>query len=289
MSDPSPANAEAPPAARAGAAEFVIESGRHSARYWLDLWRYRELLVFIAWRDVKVRYKQAVLGITWAVVQPLVTMFILTYVFSKVAHMSGGNVPYPLVVLAGLMPWMLFSSALTGASNSLVSNANLISKVYFPRLITPLSALAVALVDFAVVLVVYSCFAWAYHVPPTWKVIFLPGFVVIALGLALGAGLWFSALTVKYRDFRFIVPFLLQFGVFATPVGYRTDVLHTWGNLLVLNPLTGVINGFRWCLLAGDSQLTGVSLWFSLAGTALFFTSGLWYFRRTERQFADII
>jgi len=269
--------------------EFVIEAGRNSGGYWRDLWRYHELLLFLAWRDVKVRYKQAVLGIAWAVVQPLATMYLLTYVFSKVAHMDGGNVPYPLVVLVGLMPWLLFSSALSGASSSLVGNANLVSKVYFPRLVTPLSALAVALADFLVVLVLYACFAAAYGVWPTWRVVFLPGFVLVTMAQALGVGLWFSALTVKYRDFRFIVPFLLQFGVFATPVGYRTDVLRTWGSLLVYNPLTGVINGFRWCLLAGDSQFTGVSLWSSLLGTALFLASGLWYFRRTERQFADVI
>lgn len=266
-----------------------IEPGRTSGRYWLDLWRYRELLAFLAWRDVKVRYKQAALGIAWAVLQPLATMFILTYVFSKVAHMNGGNVPYPLVVLAGLMPWMLFSSALSGASSSLVSNANLISKVYFPRLVAPLAALAVALVDFVVVLALYVCFAAAYRVPPTWKIVFLPGFMALSLALAFGAGLWLTALTVKYRDFRFIVPFILQFGLFATPVGYRTDVLHTWAPLLELNPLTGVINGFRWCLLAGDSQMTGLSLIASLAGSVVLLRSGIWYFRRTERQFADII
>lgn len=269
--------------------QVVIEAGRNSGQYWLDLWRYRELLGFLAWRDVKVRYKQAVLGVAWAVVQPLATMFILTYVFSKVAHMDGGNVPYPLVVLAGLLPWMLFSSAVSGASTSLVSNANLISKVYFPRLVAPMSALAVALVDFAVTIVLYVAFAVAFRVPPSWRIIFLPGFAAIGLLLALGAGLWLTALTVKYRDFRFIVPFMLQFGLFATPVGYRTDVLHKFGGLLELNPMTGVINGFRWCLLAGDSQLTVVSLYSACIGAAILMSTGVWYFRRTERQFADII
>ncbi len=271
------------------APELIIEPGRNSGGYWYDLWRYHELLIFLAWRDVKVRYKQAVLGVAWAVAQPLATMYLLTYVFSKVAHMDGGNVPYPLVVLAGLMPWMLFSSALSGSSNSLIGNANLVSKVYFPRLVTPLSALAVALADFLVGLALYAAFALAYGVLPTWRVVFLPGFVLIAMAQALGIGLWFSALTVKYRDFRFIVPFFLQFGVFATPVGYRTDVLRTWGGLLEFNPLTGVINGFRWCLLAGDSQFTRGSLWSALFGTIIFLASGIWYFRRTERQFADVI
>lgn len=269
--------------------EITIESGGSSSRYWLDLWRYRELLGFLAWRDVKVRYKQAALGVAWTVIQPLIPMVLFTYVFSKLAHMDGGNVPYPLVVLAGLIPWQLFSSALSGASGSLISNANLISKVYFPRLVAPLSALAVAMVDFVIVLLIYACFAVFYGVAPTWRIIFLPGFTAIALGLALGAGLWLTALTVKYRDFRFITPFLLQFGIFATPVGYRTDVLRTWAGLLEFNPLTGVINGFRWCLLAGDSQLTAGSLVSACAGTAALLVTGIWYFRKTERQFADII
>ncbi|HEX3730675.1 MAG TPA: ABC transporter permease, partial [Opitutaceae bacterium] len=254
-----------------------------------DLWRYRELLFFLAWRDIKVRYKQAVLGIVWTVVQPLVPMVVFTFVFSNLAHMDGGNVPYPLVVLAGLIPWQLFSSALSGASGSLISNANLISKVFFPRLITPLSALAVAIVDFGIVLLIYACFACAYHVTPTWRIIFLPGFTAIVLVLAFGAGLWLSALTVKYRDFRFITPFLLQFGIYATPVGYRTDTLRTWASLLELNPLTGIINGFRWCLLAGDSQLTVASLYSACIGAVFFLVTGLWYFRKTERQFADVI
>lgn len=269
--------------------ETVIEPGRNSRRYLADLWHFRELFAFLAWRDIKVRYRQAALGIAWAVIQPVATTFVLTYVFSRVAHMSGGSVPYPLVVLAGLMPWMLFSTGVSGAGASLVTNANLISKVYFPRLIPPLAALAVAAADFVVAMLVYTGFAFAYGIAPTWRVIFLPGFIGIALVLAFGAGLWLSALTVKYRDFRFIVPFLLQFGLFATPVGYRTDVLHTWAALLELNPLTGVINGFRWCLIAGDSQLTGYSICTAVAGAALLLASGIWYFRRMERQFADII
>lgn len=283
------AAAAAPSAPRPTSPELVIEAGRANRRYWLDIWRYRELLLLLAWRDIKVRYKQAALGIAWTVVQPLVPMVLFTYVFSKLAHMDGGNVPYPLVVLAGLMPWQLFSSALGGASGSLISNSNLIAKVYFPRLIAPLSAIAVAVLDFLIVLLIYACFAAIYRVAPTWRIVFLPGFIALALALALGAGLWLTALTVKYRDFRFITPFLLQFGIFATPIGYRTDVLRTWGALLEINPLTGVVNGCRWCLLAGDSQLTGASLVSAILGAVVLMASGLWYFRHTERQFADII
>ena len=271
---------------------LVLEAGRAERHYWRDLWRYRELLFFLAWRDVKVRYKQAVLGAAWALIQPLVTMILFTFVFGKLAHMPSGNLPlaaYPLLVIAGLLPWQLFSAAFTGAGNSLVSNSHLISKVYFPRLLVPLSSLTVALVDFAVVVGLYAVMAAWYHVCPTWHVVFLPLFILLALVIALGAGLWLTALTVKYRDFRFIVPFLLQAGIFATPVGYRADNLPNWRALLALNPLTGVIDGFRWCLLGHDFTLTGSTLLLSTAIALLLLASGTRYFRATERTFADII
>ena len=269
--------------------ELIIEPGRSAAQYWSDLWRYRELLYFLALRDINVRYKQAALGAAWAVLQPLVTMIVFTFVFSNLAHMSSGSVPYPMLVLAGLLPWQLFSSALSGSSSSLVSNTNLISKIYFPRLVVPISALGVALMDFLITLVLYCLFAVAFGVWPTWHILLLPFFILVTLAIAMGAGLWLSALTVKYRDFRFLVPFMLQFGVFATPVGYRTDILHTWGGILAFNPLTGVIAVFRWSLLGGDFQLNLVDLASSLIGATLLMVSGLWYFRRTERNFSDII
>ncbi len=203
--------------------------------------------------------------------------------------MASGKVPYSLLVLAGLLPWQLFSSALSGSSGSLISNTNLISKIYFPRLIVPLSSLGVAFADFLVTLGLYSVFAIAFGVWPTWRILFMPLFMFVTLVLAFGAGLWLSALTVKYRDFRYIVPFLLQFGIFATPVGYRTDVLRTWGRLLSINPLTGMIAGFRWSLLGGDFTLDPGDLAISVFGAVVFLLSGLWYFRRTERLFADII
>jgi lipopolysaccharide transport system permease protein len=269
--------------------ELVLEAGRADRHYWRDLWRYRELLFFLAWRDVKVRYKQAALGAMWALVQPVVTMVLFTFVFGKLAGMPSGGVPYPLLVLAGLLPWQLFSAAFSGSSGSLVSNSHLISKVYFPRLVVPLSALAVALVDLGIALGLYGIVAAWFGVWPTWRLALLPVFIFVALLIALGAGLWLTALTVKYRDFRFIVPFLLQVGIFVTPVGYRTDNLPNWRELLALNPLSGVIDGFRWCLLGTDYPFHPAYFATSLFVGLLLLGTGLWYFRSTERTFADAI
>jgi lipopolysaccharide transport system permease protein len=268
---------------------LVIQAGQAEQHYWRDLWRYRELLGFLAWRDIKVRYKQAVLGITWSIVQPAVQTVLLTFVFSKLAKMPDGGVPYPMLVLAGLLPWQLFSSAFGGASNSLVGNAHLISKIYFPRLIVPLSALAVALVDLLILLAITLPVTLLYGIMPTWRLLLLPLFIFIALLVALGAGLWITALTVKYRDFRFITPFLLQIGLFVTPIGYRTDFLPNWRDLLALNPLTGVVNGFRWCLLGGNMDFHASGLVMSVLISVVLLGTGLWYFRGTERQFADVI
>lgn len=269
--------------------ELVIEAGRAERHYWRDLWRYRELLGFLAWRDIKVRYKQAVLGIAWAVLQPAVTTAIFVFVFGRLAKMPSGGVPYPLLVLSGLMAWQLFSSALSGSSGSLVSNASLISKVYFPRLIVPLSALGVALIDFAVMLGMFVAVALWFGHWPTWHWLVLPAFVALALAAAFGLGLWLTALTVKFRDFRFIVPFMLQVGIFISPVGYRTDFFPNWRDLLALNPLTGIIDGFRWCLLGGAQQLSAWSVCSSIFIIALTIAGGLWYFRSTEKKFADVI
>jgi lipopolysaccharide transport system permease protein len=277
------------PAHPSEAPTLVLEAGRTEAHYWRDLWRYRELLGFLAWRDVKVRYKQAVLGVAWAVVQPVVQTFLLTFVFSKLAKMPGGDVPYPLLVLAGLLPWQLFSGAFSGAGNSLVNNANLISKIYFPRLIVPLAAVVVALIDMMVLLVLTGGYAAFAGVAPTWRLLLLPLFIIGTMLIALGAGLWITALTVKYRDFRFISPFILQIGVFVTPVGYRTDFLPNWRDILALNPLTSMVEGFRWCMFGGHSEFYVRGLAISLAITAALLASGLWFFRRTERKFADVI
>jgi len=281
MSSPTPPPAPLP--------ELVLEAGRSSGHYWRDLWRYRELAGFLAWRDIKVRYKQAALGVAWAVVQPLVQTVLLTFVFGKLAKMPDGGLPYPLIVLSGLLPWQLFTAAFGGAGNSLVGNSHLISKVYFPRLLVPLSCLAVALVDFGVMLALALPLTLLFGVVPGWQLLLLPLFVLLTLAIAFGAGLWIAALTVKYRDFRFITPFILQIGVFVTPVGFRTDFLPNWRDLLALNPLAGVVDGVRWCLLAGRTELYLPGLAVSCAVALLLLVSGIWYFRQTERQFADII
>ncbi|RXK56513.1 ABC transporter permease [Oleiharenicola lentus] len=269
--------------------ELVLEAGRSSRHYWSDLWRYRELLGFLAWRDIKVRYKQAALGIAWAVIQPVVQTVLLTFVFGKLAKMPDGGLPYPLIVLAGLLPWQLFTSAFNGAGNSLVGNSHLISKVYFPRLVVPLSSLAVALIDFGIMLVLTLTVMAGFGIYPAWQLLLLPLFLLLGLLIALGAGLWIAALTVKFRDFRFITPFILQIGMFVTPVGFRTDHLPNWRDLLALNPLAGVVDGVRWSLLGGRTELYLPGLASSVVVAAILLVTGLWYFRKTERQFADII
>ena len=269
--------------------ELILEAGRASRHYWADLWRYRELLGFLAWRDIKVRYKQTTLGVLWALIQPAVTLAVFTFIFGKLAGMPAGNAPYPLLVLCGLLPWQLFAAAFSNASGSLVANTHLISKVYFPRLIVPLSSVAVALIDFAVVLVllVLMCLWWQFV--PDWRIVFLPLFIVLTLLTAIGTGLWLTALTVKYRDFRFVVPFLLQIGLFLSPVGFSSTNLPNWRFVYSLNPMVGAIDGFRWCLLRGEPALDPFNLATSVAMAFFLLATGLWYFRRTERSFADLI
>lgn len=269
--------------------ELVLEAGRSSRHYWGDLWRYRELLGFLAWRDIKVRYKQTTLGVLWALIQPAVTLAVFTFIFGKLASMPAGNVPYPLLVLCGLLPWQLFSAAFSNASGSLVANTHLISKVYFPRLIVPLSSVAVALIDFCVVLVLLTTLCLWWQFMPDWRIALLPLFIVLTLVTAIGTGLWLTALTVKYRDFRFVVPFLLQVGLFLSPVGFSSTNLPNWRFLYSLNPMVGAIDGFRWCLLHGEPALDPLNLGVSVGMALLLLASGLWYFRRTERTFADII
>ena len=269
--------------------ELVIAAGRTERHYWRDLWRYRELLGFLAWRDIKVRYKQTVLGVAWALLQPAVTLVVFTFVFGKMARMPSGQAPYPLLVLAGLLPWQLFANSLSGASGSLVSNTHLISKVYFPRLLVPLSSLAVALVDFLFILLLYAGLSLAYGFPPDGRLLLIPLYIILALGAALGAGLWLTALTVRYRDFRFILPFIIQLGVFLSPVGFSTSNVPNWRLVYSLNPLVGIIDGFRWCLLRADRPLYWPAQAIGTTVILVLLWSGLWYFRRTERNFADIL
>jgi lipopolysaccharide transport system permease protein len=270
--------------------ELIIEAGRTESQYWKDLWRYRELFYFLAWRDILVRYKQTVIGIAWALIRPFLTMVVFTIVFGELAKLPSEGVPYPILVFSAMLPWQFFSSALSECSNSLVSNANLISKVYFPRLIVPTSSVIVSFVDFLISgMIMLGLMAW-YNFVPSWRILTLPVFILIAFAASMGVGLWLSALNVKYRDFRYVVPFLVQFGLYISPVGFSSSIVpQKWRLLYSLNPMVGVIDGFRWAILGGESNLywSGFALWLGLV--ALLFASGIWYFRKTERTFADVI
>ncbi len=271
--------------------ELIIEAGRTEKQYWLDLWKYRELFYFLAWRDILVRYKQTVIGMAWALIRPFLTMVVFTVIFGTVAKLpTEGHAPYPLLVFAGLLPWQFFSGALTECSNSLVNNANLLSKVYFPRLIVPTSAIIVSFVDFLISgMILVGLMAW-YNFIPDWRILTLPVFIVVAFGASMGVGLWLAALTVEYRDFRHIVPFLVQFGLYISPVGFSTKIVpEKWRLLYSLNPMVGVIDGFRWAILRGESQIYLPGFALSLAVVALVLWSGIWYFRKMERTFADVI
>jgi lipopolysaccharide transport system permease protein len=274
--------------------ELVIEAGRTERNYWRDLFRYRELFYFLAWRDVLVRYKQTVIGVMWAVLRPFLTMVVFVFVFSRVAKLPSNGVPYPVMVFAGMLPWQLFSTSLSEGSNSLITNANLISKVYFPRLIVPASAVIVSFVDFAISLGLLALLMVWYHVWPTLYLLALPVFTVLALVASTGAGLWLAALNVEYRDFRYVVPFLVQFGLYVSPVGFNSSVVleklgKTVFTLYALNPMVGVIDGFRWCISGGRSTIYMPGLIISLAVMAVLLLGGIWYFRRMERTFADVI
>lgn len=270
--------------------ELIIEAGRTERNYWRDLFRYRELFYFLAWRDVLVRYKQTVIGVLWAVIRPLLTTVVFVFVFSRIAKLPPEGVPYPVMVFAAMLPWQLFATSLSEGSNSLIGNANLISKVYFPRLIIPGSAIIVSLVDFAVSLGLLFILMIFYHVWPTWHLLGLPLFTLLALVASTGAGLWLAALNVEYRDFRFVVPFLVQFGLYISPVGFSSSVVpEKWRLLYSLNPMVGVIDGFRWSINGGRTPIFVPGLIASLGAMSLLLVGGIWYFRRMERTFADVI
>ena len=270
---------------------LVIEAGRTEKNYWKDLWLYRELFYILSWRDIKVRYKQTVIGAAWAVLRPLLTMIIFTFVFGKVANMAQGETaPYAIIVLAALLPWQFFSTALSEASNSLISNTNLVSKVYFPRLIIPASSVITSFVDFGISFILLIGLMVYYQFVPSWNIIFLPIFVIISFLVSFGIGLYLTALNVKYRDFRYIVPFIVQFGLFISPVGFSsTKVPQEWRLLYSLNPMVGIIDGFRWCILGNNASIYWPSLYMSLIVTVVFMIIGIWYFRKTEKSFADNI
>jgi lipopolysaccharide transport system permease protein len=270
--------------------ETVIVAGRTGRRYLHDLWLYRELFLFLAWRDLLVRYKQTVVGVAWSLIRPFMTMFVLTLVFSKFGNMPSGGVPYPLLVFCGILPWQFFSTALSESGNSLVTNTGLISKVYFPRLLIPASSLITALVDFLISLAFLGGLMVWYQWLPASAIVFLPVFTLLASAASFGVGLWVAALMVEYRDFKFIVPFVVQFGLYISPVGFSTSVVPERYRLLYsLNPMVGVIDGFRWCILGGEHALYWPSLAISVVLGFFLVLTGIWYFRRTERTFADVI
>lgn len=270
---------------------LVLEAGRAERNYWSDLWHYRELFAILAWRDIAVRYKQTAIGIAWAIIRPLLTMIVFTVVFGKLARLpSAQGVPYPVLVFAGMLPWFLFSSVLSEASNSLITSAHVISKVYFPRMIVPASAGVVALVDFLANLTILFVLMTYYRYFPDWHIIFLPFFILFAVAASIGPALLITALNVKYRDMRYIIPFVIQFGLYVSPVGFASDVvpenIRIWYSL---NPVVGVIDGFRWCLLGGACRLYLPGMFVSLGITALMLWVGVRYFRHTERSFADLV
>jgi lipopolysaccharide transport system permease protein len=270
---------------------LVLEAGLTERHYWQDIWNYRELFAMLAWRDVAVRYKQTVIGIAWALVRPFLTMVIFTIVFARLAKLpSDGAAPYPIMVFAGLLPWTLFSTIMAEGSNSLVSNANLISKVYFPRIIVPASSAVVASVELTINLALLLVLMLWYGYAPSWRIVLLPAFLVFALFASLGPALLITALNVEYRDFRYIIPFIVQFGLYVSPVGFSSQVVPaTWRLWYSINPMAGVIDGFRWCVLGGASHIYAPGFLLSVGVVALFLWLGIFYFRRTERTFADLI
>jgi len=270
--------------------ELIIEAGRTEKQYWKDLWNYRELFYFLAWRDILVRYKQTAIGIAWAILRPFLTMLVLTIIFGKLARFPSGSAPYPILVFAAMLPWQFFSNSLTECSNSLIGNAGLISKVYFPRLVIPTSSVIVSFVDFLLSgAILLGLMAW-YNFWPTWRILALPLLILISFGAAMGTGLWISAMNVKYRDFRYIVPFLVQFGLYISPVGFASSVVpEKWRLLYSINPMVGVIDGFRWAILSKDVVIYVPGFILSMSLVTFLFLGGMWYFRKTERTFADVI
>jgi len=270
--------------------ELIIEAGRTEQQYWRDLWRYRELFYFLAWRDILVRYKQTAIGVAWALIRPFLTMVVFTIVFGVLAKLPSDGVPYPILVFAGMLPWQFFANALAECSNSLIGNANLISKVYFPRLVVPTSAVIVSFVDFLLSgMILLGLMTW-YNFIPSWRILTLPLFIAIAFAAAMGGGLWLAALNVEYRDFRYVVPFLVQFGLYISPVGFSSNIVpEQWRLLYSLNPMVGVIDGFRWAILGGNSTLYLPGFLLSTVLVLLLCISGIAYFRRMERTFADVI
>jgi lipopolysaccharide transport system permease protein len=275
--------------------DLTLEAGRTEKHYWGDIWRYRELFFILAKRDISIRYKQTVIGAAWALIQPIVTMTIMTIIFSKVAGLhSEGSAPYPIMVFAAMLPWMFFSSALSTACQSMVGNANLISKVYFPRLIIPASTIVTAFADFVIQFFILVVLMVWYRFAPSWHILALPLFIIMGFLVVLGPGLFLTAVNVKYRDFRYVIPFLIQIGLYISPVGFSSTVIRTkFGETLYflyyLNPMAGVIGGYRWAILGNNAPLDLIGMCISMSVTIAMLVLGIWYFRKTEKTLSDII
>ena len=269
---------------------IVIEAGKSGINYWKDLWRYRELFYFLAWRDILVRYKQTVIGIAWSVIRPVLAMIVFTVIFGKIAKLPSGDIPYPVLVFVALLPWQFFANAVQEGGNSLIVNASMVSKIYFPRMLIPSSSIIVALVDFlisSIILVVIM--AW-YKFVPSWRIIFVPAFLFLAILVAFGVILLLSALNVRYRDFKIVLPFIVQFGLFISPVGFSSDVIpEKWRFIYSINPMVGVIDGFRWAIIGKNVNFYMPGFILSIVLTFALLTIGILYFRKTERTFADRI
>jgi lipopolysaccharide transport system permease protein len=272
--------------------KIVIESGKTEKNYWKDIWRYRELFYILSWRDIKVRYKQTTLGILWAIIRPLLTMIVFTFVFGRLAHMKvQGNAPYAIMVYAGLLPWQFFSNALSESSSSLVDNERLITKVYFPRLIIPASSVITSSIDFLISFIILIILFFFYHYLPPIQILFIPVFWIMAFAASFGPGLYLTALNVKFRDFRYIIPFIVQFGLYISPVGFSSNMVpDKWRWAYALNPMVGVIDCFRWCIVKdAPNPLQQYPFYISLGVIVLFIWIAIRQFRKMEKNFADLI
>ncbi len=270
---------------------LIIEPGRVEKNYFRDIWNYRELFFFLSWRDILIRYKQTVIGVAWSVLRPFLTMIVFTIVFEKLAKLPPpAGVPYPILIFAALLPWQFFANSFAEASNSLLTNAPIFTKVYFPRLIMPTSSVIVSLIDFLISFTILILMMFWYQFWPTWRIIFLPFFLFMASLVSLGAGYYIAALNVRYRDFRHVVPFIMQFGLYISPVGFSSSIVpERWRFWYSLNPMVGVIDGFRFSLLGGENHIYWPGFCVTLFLSFLIFIWGLYYFRRVERTFADVI
>jgi lipopolysaccharide transport system permease protein len=270
--------------------DLVIETGHIQRNYWRDIWHYRELFYFLAWRDILVRYKQTAIGLAWSIIRPLLTMVVFTFVFGRLAKLPSNGIPYPILVFSAMLPWQFFSTSFTEVSNSLIGNTNMLTKIYFPRVIIPVSTVIVNFVDFLISFVILCGLMIGFHFVPSWTIVFLPLFLLLVLIISMGAGFYIAAVNVKYRDFRYIVPFIVQLGLYISPVGFSSNVVpEKWRLLYSLNPMVGVIDGFRWSIIGNSAELYLPGLLLSIGVSLLLFILGIWYFRKVERNFADII